>query len=163
LQKFHLDNQLTYAFCKRLQELNLLVKSDLGVQDKQGKKYQVNGGWLIDEAALKALDPKLIQEFFVGDWLQKIYQIQFSIKNFPLMIDHFALDHAAPAKPLAPKLPKAAAVPVVQKESTPKVAQKNPPIVSKPTPAKKAVIAKKTVAAKPKVVAKKAVKKAVKK
>jgi hypothetical protein len=143
-----------------------LVKSDLGVQDKQGKKYQVNGGWLIDEAALKALDPKLIQEFFVSDWLQKIYQIQFSIKNFPLMIDHFALDNAAPAKSLAPKLPKAAAVPAVpavQKESTPKLAQKKTPTVTKPAPAKKAVVAKKTVAAKPKVVAKKAVKKAVKK
>jgi len=163
LQKFHLDNQQTYAFCKRLQELNLLVKSDLGVQDKQGKKYQVNGGWLIDEAALKALDPKLIHEFFVSDWLQKIYQIQFSIKNFPLMIDHFALDNAAPAKSLAPKLPKAAAVPIAPKESAPKVELKKPPIVTKPAPAKKAVVAKKTVVAKPRVVAKKAVKKAVKK
>jgi hypothetical protein len=140
-----------------------LVKSDLGVQDKQGKKYQVNGGWLIDEAALKALDPKLIHEFFVSDWLQKIYQIQFSIKNFPLMIDHFALDNAAPPKSPAPKLPKAAAVPVAPKEIAPKVAPKKSPVVSKPAPAKKAVVAKKTVVAKSKVVAKKAVKKAVKK
>jgi len=159
LQKFHLDNQQTYAFCKRLQELNLLVKSDLGVQDKQGKKYQVNGGWLIDEAALKALDPKLIQEFFVSDWLQKIYQIQFSIKNFPLMIDHFTVGNVASTKAPAQKLPKAAAAPVAQKVSAPKVVPKKTQAVSKSVPTKKVAAAKKTVALKSKAVAKKAGKK----
>jgi hypothetical protein len=159
LQKFHLDNQQTYAFCKRLQELNLLVKSDLGVQDKQGKKYQVNGGWLIDEAALKALDPKLIQEFFVSDWLQKIYQIQFSIKNFPLMIDHFTVGNVATSKSLPQKLPKTAAAPVAQKAIAPKVVPKKTQTASKPVPTKKVVAAKKTVALKSKAVAKKAGKK----
>jgi len=166
LQKFHLDNQLTYAFCKRLQDLNLLVKSDLGVQDKQGKKYQVNGGWLIDEVALKALDSKLIQEFFVSDHLQKIYQIQFSIKNFPLMIDRFAMSGPAPLKPQLKKLPKADSVSSTPKLGTPSAPQKKEKPASKPVLAKKAVAVskpavpkKKTVAVKAKVVAKKTSKK----
>lgn len=148
LQKFHLDNQQTYAFCKRLQDLNLLVKSDLGVQDKQGKKYQVNGGWLIDEAALKALDPKLIQEFFVSDWLQKIYQIQFSIKNFPLMIDRFAISDPTPLTSQSKTLPKAVAAPSTSKVGAPPVVQKKEKLASKAVPAKKAVAVKKPVAAK---------------
>lgn len=159
LQKFHLDNQQTYTFCKRLQDLNLLVKSDLGVQDKLGKKYQVNGGWLIDEAALKALDPKLVQEFFVGDWLQKIYQIQFSIKNFPLMIDRFADNAIQPSKPQVQKLPKLAKVPVAPNASASAVSQKKDKLVSKAGPTKKVSASKKTVAPKTKVAAKKGVKK----
>jgi hypothetical protein len=160
LQKFHLDNQQTYTFCKRLRDLNLLVKSDLGVQDKQGKKYQVNGGWLIDEVALKALDPKLIQEFFVNDWLQKIYQIQFSIKNFPLMIDRFASSTPLPAaKSPAQKLPKLAKAPVAHKPSASVVPQKKEKLVSKPAPVKKVATSKKALAPKAKVATKKVSKK----
>jgi hypothetical protein len=143
LQKFHVDNQSTYAFCKRLHELNLLTESELAVMDKAGKKYQIQGAWFINEAALKALDQTVIQEFFANDWLQKIYQIHFSIKNFPIMLDRFATvgdstKSAIAKKPVAtPALaPKTAPAPV----KAPKAAALES---KKASPAKKAAPAKK--------------------
>jgi len=130
LQKFHIDNQLTHGFCQRLQGVNLLPKSDLGVQDKQGKKYQVNGGWIIDEVALKALDPKLIQEFFANDWLHKIYQIGFSIKNFPLMVDRFvtpSMTTSARSGIVQSKIAKADKTQVVAKPLSATIAQNKTP------------------------------------
>jgi hypothetical protein len=106
LQKFHADNLQTQAFCRRMKELNLLTQGDLAIADKQGKQYQVNGGWLIDDAILKNLDPQVIQEFFQNDLLQKIYQIQFSIKNFPVIIDRFmglGIAEKSTAKPIEKK------------------------------------------------------------
>ena len=150
LQKFHVDNQNTYAFCKRLHELNLLTESELAVMDKSGKKYQIQGAWFINEAALKALDQTVVQEFFANDWLQKIYQIQFSIKNFPIMLDRFATV-GEPAKPAIAK--KLAATPVLAPKPalkpTPKSAAKPAPTPIRATKAaasesKKTSTAKKT-------------------
>jgi hypothetical protein len=138
LQKFHVDNQSTYAFCKRLHELNLLTESELAVMDKSGKKYQIQGAWFINEAALKALDQTVVQEFFANDWLQKIYQIQFSIKNFPIMLDRFATvgdstKSAIAKKPVA--TPALAAKPTPKPAPVPVKAPKAP--AKKPAPLKK--------------------------
>jgi len=158
LQKFHQDNQQTYAFCKRLQELNLLSKFDLGVQDRFGKKYQVAGGWLIDEDALKTLDPQLVQEFFANSWLQKIYQIQFSIRNFPLMLDRFGMDDSSQEKPSALSAPAKKSLPV-QAASAAKKAPAPKSGSSSVKASTKAAAPKKTVATKAKTASKKTGKK----
>ena len=153
LQKFHVDNQNTYAFCKRLHELDLLTESELAVMDKAGKKYQIQGAWFINEAALKSLDPALIQEFFANGWLQKIYQIQFSIKNFPIMLDRFAtvgqIAKPVPAKQPAPKVtvsePKKA---VPAKKVATKVAAKVAPKAAPKAAPKKASATAKPIAKK---------------
>jgi hypothetical protein len=107
------------------------------------------------------LDPKLIQEFFVGDWLQKIYQIQFSIKNFPLMIDRFASNSSSGVVSKSPpaKSSKATTLPVASKVSAPSVAPKKEKTLGKSAPVKKVIASKKVQAPKTKAVAKKTAKK----
>lgn len=140
LQRYHTDNQQTYAFCKRLHELNLLTQSDLAVQDRFGNKYQVNGGYLIDEKALHNLTEKLVHEFFSATWLQKIYQIQFSLKNFPWMLERFG-------KPLAtsPKAPtKQSAAQPNSNSAKSKLPAAKPAKTAAKTSATKKVVPKKT-------------------
>jgi len=87
LRQFHQENQETFAFAKHLKEHDLLMKTDLSVQSRDGAKYQVNGVWIIDEAKLKLLDSDAIYSMFTEGLLAKIYQIIFSIKNLSFLAE----------------------------------------------------------------------------
>jgi len=86
-RQFHQENQETFTFAKHLKEHDLLMKTDLSVQSRDGAKYQVNGVWIIDESKLKLLDSDAIYSMFTEGLLAKIYQIIFSMKNLSFLAE----------------------------------------------------------------------------
>lgn len=124
LERCHTENILTLKFTNRLKDLGLLTKSNLSVKDQSGGNHQINGAYIINQNVFQKIPAETIQELFANGWLEKIYQLQFSLKNFPILSERISVKNLSKVR--------------VSKSNVEAIAKK-PMSVPKPVAAKKIV------------------------
>jgi hypothetical protein len=115
LQSYQLEFRRTQAFCKKLQELNLLEPMRAQVTLDSGERMALTGFMAVSRARLKTLPGEKLAEMARNDELELVYAHLHSMRNFVAMRERFA----APAV----KLP-AEAQPKPRKSGEPEKAPK---------------------------------------
>jgi hypothetical protein len=82
LQDFQLQFQRTQAFCKKVQELDLLEPMQANVQTPSGEKFSLGGLMRVNRAKLKAVPGDKLAELAKTDELELIYCHIQSMQNF---------------------------------------------------------------------------------
>jgi hypothetical protein len=98
LDGYSRDMDRTRQFVERLQELDLLVKRELRVADKQGKSYFLRDLLLVDEEKLAKLDDATLGKLHRDGHLGWIYAHLVSVGNASRLALRIPVDaNAAPA------------------------------------------------------------------
>lgn len=105
LQSYQLEFRRTQAFCKKLQELNLLEPMRAQVTLDSGERMALTGFMAVNRGRLKTLSGEKLAEMARSDELELVYAHLHSMRNFAAMRDRYA---ATPAK-LSAKEDKTAA------------------------------------------------------
>jgi len=105
LQTYQLEFRRTQAFCKKLQELNLLEPMRAQVTLDSGERMALTGFMAVNRARLKTLAGEKLAEMARTDELELVYAHLHSMRNFVAMRERFA----APAAKLPPSGTKSAA------------------------------------------------------
>ena len=103
LQSYQLEFQRTQAFCKKLQDLNLLEPMRAQVTLDSGERMALTGFMAVNRARLKTLSGEKLAERARNDELELVYAHLHSMRNFAAMRERFAAPTA--------KLPEAAVRP----------------------------------------------------
>ena len=82
LKDFQHQSQRTQAFCKKVQELNLLEPMQANVQTPSGEKVSLGGFMRVNRAKLKAVPGDKLAELAKTDELELIYLHIQSMRNF---------------------------------------------------------------------------------
>ena len=81
LQEYQQYSQRTRQFGKSLVDLELLVERQANCTTQDGRQFHLTGLWLVDDAALQALDQSRVRELFVSGELALIYLHMTSMSN----------------------------------------------------------------------------------
>jgi hypothetical protein len=86
LRDFNLQSQRTAAFAQKLNSWGLLKETQAQASAADGKAYNLTGLWVVDETALRQLEPEKVQELFskTGE-LAWVYFHLVSLSNFRLL------------------------------------------------------------------------------
>jgi hypothetical protein len=95
LQSYQMEFRRTQAFCKKLQELNLLEPMRAQVTLDSGERMALTGFMAVNRGRLKTLAGEKLAEMARSDELELVYAHLHSMRNFAAMRDRYA---AAPAK-----------------------------------------------------------------
>lgn len=106
LQSYQVEFRRTQAFCKKLQELNLLEPMRAQVTLDSGERMALTGFMAVNRARLKTLSGEKLVEMARSDELELLYAHLHSMRNFTAMRERFAA--AAPAKLVQPEVPSEA-------------------------------------------------------
>ncbi len=90
LREFHQAAARTEALGRRIEELGLLRQADSVAQLNDGSQFRLNGLHVIDEAKLRALSKKAIQELFANGSLGAIYAHLISLGNLSGLVDRLS-------------------------------------------------------------------------
>jgi hypothetical protein len=101
LDGFSRDMERTKQFVDRLRELDLLVKRELRVADKQGRNYFLRDLYLVDEEKLAKLDDATVGQLHREGYLGWIYAHLVSVGNASRLPGMVPVDEAAAAEPAA--------------------------------------------------------------
>lgn len=85
LQQYQVEFQRTQAFCRRLEELELLEPMQAQISGQAGERMSLAGFMAVDRRKLKALAPEKLAELARSDALELIYVHLQSMRNFGLM------------------------------------------------------------------------------
>ena len=102
LQEYRAQHMRTEAFCKRLQELDLLEPMQAQFTLADGEKMSLTGFSVVNRAKLKALADDKLGEMARNDELELLYLHLQSMRNFTRLKDRLVQSH-----------PKAATQPAV--------------------------------------------------
>ncbi|WP_291984901.1 SapC family protein [Candidatus Accumulibacter sp. ACC007] len=102
LQEYRLQFVRTEAFCKKLQELDLLEPMQAQFTLPSGEKISLSGFLAVDRKRLKALPADKLHELAASDELELIYLHLQSMRNFNALKDRLAPGSEA-ASPAAGK------------------------------------------------------------
>ncbi len=87
LTDFQNQAQATSAMVERLSAAGLLVESNLEVSLQDGRKAQLQGAWMVNEAALKTLPDATIAAWFHSGDLALVHTHLISLRNLgPLLL-----------------------------------------------------------------------------
>lgn len=78
---------LTRAFCKALEDEDLLADKEAGITMKDGSGFRVTGFRVVDEKKFDKLDAKTFQRFRRRGWLAPIYLHLASVANWAILVD----------------------------------------------------------------------------
>jgi hypothetical protein len=90
LREFHQAAAATEVLGRRLDELGLLRSADSLAKLNDGTEYRLNGLNVVDEAKLRALSKKAIQELFANGSLGVIYAHLISLGNLSGLLDRMS-------------------------------------------------------------------------
>lgn len=90
LREFHVAASNTERFGARMKELGILRQADSVAQLKDGAQYRLNGLMVVDEAKLRDLDPRVVQELFSNGSLAAIYAHLISLGNLAGLVDRLS-------------------------------------------------------------------------
>ena len=85
LKQYQLEFQRTQAFCRKLEELDLLEPMQARISGESGERMSLAGFMAVDRNKLKALAPEQLAELARSDALEMIYVHLQSMRNFGLM------------------------------------------------------------------------------
>jgi len=124
LQSYQVDFQRTQAFCRKLQQLNLLEPMRAQITLDSGERMALTGFMVVNRARLKTLSGEKLAEMARSDELELLYAHLHSMRNFVAMRERFTA--AAPARLAQPEsAPSAAdAEPKARKAEADKAAKK---------------------------------------
>lgn len=89
LQSYQVEFRRTQAFCKKLQELNLLEPMRAQVTLDTGERMALTGFMAVNRARLKTLSGEKLAEMARSDELELVYAHLHSMRNFAAMRDRF--------------------------------------------------------------------------
>lgn len=89
LQSYQLEFRRTQAFCKKLQELNLLEPMRAQVTLDTGERLALGGFMVVSRSRLKTLPGEKLAEMARNDELELLYAHLHSMRNFAAMRDRF--------------------------------------------------------------------------
>jgi hypothetical protein len=95
LQSYQVEFRRTQAFCKKLQELNLLEPMRAQVTLDTGERLALTGFMAVNRGRLKTLAGEKLAEMARNDELELVYAHLHSMRNFAAMRERFT---GAPAK-----------------------------------------------------------------
>jgi hypothetical protein len=81
LQEYQAQHQRTLAFCKRLQEFDLLQPVEARVELGASGPRTLTGMRIVNREKLRALTAEQLAEFMQNDWLELIYSHLFSLRE----------------------------------------------------------------------------------
>jgi hypothetical protein len=87
LQDFQRQVQLTAQFAQRLVDFGLLVERQVDAVAATGERYSLAGLWVVDEAALRALNQERVYELFQSGELALIYLHLISLSNLNRILE----------------------------------------------------------------------------
>jgi hypothetical protein len=90
LQSYQLEFRRTQAFCKKLQDLNLLEPMRAQVTLDSGERMALGGFMAVNRSRLKTLSGEKLVEMARNDELELLYAHLHSMRNFAAMRDRFA-------------------------------------------------------------------------
>lgn len=94
LQQYQIEFQRTQAFCRRLQDLNLLEPMRAQMTLPSGERMALTGFMAVDRARVKTLSADKLSELARSDELELVYNHLQSLRNFGAMRER--LGGAAP-------------------------------------------------------------------
>ena len=92
LQEYQGHFDLTQAYCKRLQELDLLKPMQAQVNIKGGGQHSLTGFQTVDREKLKQLSGEQLSKLAKNDELELTYIHLQSLNNFPAVAERVAKD-----------------------------------------------------------------------
>jgi hypothetical protein len=97
LKEYQAQFQRTQAFCKKLQELELLEPMQAQVTTGRGEKLSLSGFMAVSRERLKKLSGDTLAQLAITDELELIYLHLQSMRNFNLMRERLAATGTASA------------------------------------------------------------------
>lgn len=94
LQEFQAQFLRTKAFCKKVQDLDLLEPMRAQAEMRSGEKLSLSGFMAINRAKLKAVPGDKLAELAKTDELELLYLHLQSMRNFTGLTDRLAVTHA---------------------------------------------------------------------
>jgi hypothetical protein len=87
LQQYQIEFHRTQAFCKKLEELNLLQPMQAQINLGSGQRVALRGFSVVDRARLKTLPADVLAQLLRSDVLELIYGHLVSMRNFATIND----------------------------------------------------------------------------
>jgi SapC protein len=87
LQQYQLEFHRTQAFCKKLNDRNLLEPMQAQINLGSGERMALRGFSVVDRARLKTLSANVLAELVQSDELELIYAHLVSMRNFATVRD----------------------------------------------------------------------------
>ncbi|HEY9193229.1 MAG TPA: SapC family protein [Methyloversatilis sp.] len=104
VQGYQNEAQRTAEFCREVEQLGLLNEMSAMAELNDGRKFRLDGLWVIDEAKLQALSAAAAVDLFRRGWLGLVYAQLLSLGHLRVLLDRTATRGAAdPAPEVAPE------------------------------------------------------------
>jgi len=87
LKEYERQYRATRAFCRRLEELNLLEPMQAKVELKTGGKRSLSGFSTVSRDRLKGIEPGALHDLLAADELEHVFAHLFSLRAFTLLMD----------------------------------------------------------------------------
>jgi hypothetical protein len=95
LQSYQVEFRRTQAFCKKMQELNLLEPMRAQVTLDSGERMALTGFMAVNRGRLKTLSGEKLAELARSDELELVYAHLNSMRNFAAMRERFGAGEGA--------------------------------------------------------------------
>lgn len=95
LKEYQLHFARTQAFCKKLQELELLEPMGAQFTPPQGEKVTLTGFYAVNRKKLKALSAEQMEQLVKNDGMELIFLHLYSLRNFNGMLNKIGVTEGA--------------------------------------------------------------------
>lgn len=97
VQGYQNEAQRTAEFCREVEQLGLLNEMSAMAELNDGRKFRLDGLWVIDEAKLQALSAAAAVDLFRRGWMGLVYAQLLSLGHLRVLLDRTALRGASDA------------------------------------------------------------------
>lgn len=98
LKEYQLHFARTQAFCKKLQELELLEPMGAQFTPPQGEKVTLTGFYAVNRKKLKELPAEQMEQLVKNDGMELIFLHLYSLRNFNSMLSKIGVNEEAVAE-----------------------------------------------------------------
>ncbi len=95
VQGYQNEAQRTAEFCREVEQLGLLNEMSAMAELNDGRKFRLDGLWVIDEAKLQALSAAAAVDLFRRGWMGLVYAQLLSLGHLRILLDRTAARGAA--------------------------------------------------------------------
>lgn len=99
VQGYQNEAQRTAEFCREIEQLGLLNEMSAMAELNDGRKFRLDGLWVIDEAKLQALSAAAAVDLFRRGWMGLVYAQLLSLGHLRILLDRTATRGAAETPP----------------------------------------------------------------
>ncbi|OYW33977.1 MAG: SapC family protein [Methyloversatilis sp. 12-65-5] len=90
VQGYQNEAQRTAEFCREVEQLGLLNEMSALAELKDGRKFRLDGLWVIDEAKLQSLSAAAAVDLFRRGWMGLVYAQLLSLGHLRVLLDRTA-------------------------------------------------------------------------